>query len=94
MKNQIYNFKIQKISDDITEIDETIKTEPFDSAKAVQIIKKHNTTDINIAVINSPSQPNFVRFDDATPQMLINNLKMIKNVLCFEMADEIRKMVN
>lgn len=41
MENKLSDeFKLQKLAEDITEIDTTLNTVPFDSNKAIQIIKK------------------------------------------------------
>lgn len=54
---------------------------PLDRKKAEQIIRKHNCSDVYVAAMNSPLSPGFVTFEQATDQMLAQNLKNIQTIL-------------
>lgn len=74
-----------QLATDINEIQETLnrvkKGYPLDRKKAEDTIRKHNLTDPIVAVFNSPMRPDFVPFQQATDQMLINNLNTILRYL-------------
>ena len=80
-----------KISKDIQEITDVLNNPcGFDREKAEEIIKKHNTSNAKVAVMNSPLSPNYVRFEHATNDMVANNLVGILNILKLELVQEIK----
>ena len=79
-----------KIEIDILEIDSVLYNPcGFDIEKAKQIIKKHNATNKEVAIYNSPARGGWVQFEQATPEMLANNLVAIRVILCAELAKDI-----
>ena len=78
-----------KFVDDIAEIqrvfDHVKAGYPLDRKKAEDIIRKHNASDPAIAAYNSPMLPGFVTFQQATDQMLLNNLNTIQAYLSAKM---------
>ena len=84
--NNNSNFEIIKINNDIEEIKNLLNN--FDRSKSIETIKKHNATNLNISVINSPFNPGFVTFENATDDMIKNNLLIILNILQTEYTDK------
>lgn len=71
------SYKV-KIEMDIKEIEEVLNPcVPFDRAKAENIIRKHNLTDKQIGVLNSPLNPGYIPFSQATDAQIRDNLKLI-----------------
>lgn len=75
------NEEIAKTTDDIFEIQSVLipyrQGKPLDREKAEQIIRKHNRSDIHVALMNSPSKSGFITFEQATDQMVAQNLESI-----------------
>ena len=53
----------------------------LDRVKAEQIIRKHNSSDIEVALMNSPLNPGFITFERATDRMVAENLAAIQRIL-------------
>lgn len=51
---------------------------PLERKKAEDIIRKHNATDPVVAAYNSPILPGYVTFQQATDQMILQNLNTIQ----------------
>lgn len=77
--------EITKTTADVLEIQAVLKPYqqgvPLDRKKAEQIIRKHNCSDFHVAAMNSPLNPGFVTFEQATDQMLAQNLAIIQTIL-------------
>lgn len=90
--------EIAKTTADVLEIQNVLipyqKGMPLDRKKAEQIIRKHNRSDVYIATMNSPLNPGFVTFEQATDQMVANNLSSIQTILSAKLMgksiDELR----
>ena len=76
---------------DIKEIEELLKNQRFDRDKAQSIIVKHSISNEKIAVVNSPLNPGFVRFECSTDEMMRNNLNIILKILTAEYIEELSK---
>ena len=88
------NQKIVKIESDIAEIDSVLYNPlGFDTEKAKQIISKHNSTNAEVATLNSPMRADWIPFEQATPEAVKNNLIVIRNILVTDLAKEIGKTV-
>lgn len=79
-------LKCVKIVSDIKEIDDALTSAYFDRQKAEEIIRKHTVTDVTVAVINSPLIPGYTTFEQATDDMVKNNLLIIRQVLLGNLA--------
>lgn len=79
-------LKCAKIVSDIKEIDDALTSACFDRQKVEEIIRKHTVTDVTVAVINSPFTPGFTTFEQATDDMVKNNLLIIRQVLLGNLA--------
>ena len=77
--------EIAQTTADVLEIQSVLipyqKGMPLNREKAEQIIRKHNSSDVLVAVMNSPLSPGFVTFEQATDQMLAQNLSNIQKIL-------------
>lgn len=77
--------EIAKTTADVLEIQSVLipyqKGMPLNREKAEQIIRKHNSSDVLVAVMNSPLSSGFVTFEQATDQMLAQNLSNIQTIL-------------
>ena len=77
--------EIAQTTADVLEIQSVLipyqKGMPLDREKAEQIIRKHNSSDVIVAVMNSPLSPGLVTFEQATDQMLAQNLLNIQTLL-------------
>lgn len=77
--------EIAQTTADVLEIQSVLipyqKGMPLNREKAEQIIRKHNSSDVLVAVMNSPLGPGFVTFEQATDQMLAQNLLNIQTIL-------------
>lgn len=80
--------KIISLVKDIEEIDNVVNN-TFDRAKAEDIVRKHNFSDLEIAILNSPFNPGYVKFENATDNMIVNNLLQIKSILFAKLQKEI-----
>lgn len=89
--NNDRNIKLINKLNDIKEIEELLNNKRFDRDKAQSIIVKHSTSNEKIAVVNSPLNPGFVRFEHSTDEMMSNNLNMILQILKTEYAEELLK---
>lgn len=68
---------------------------PLDRKKAEQIIRKHNSSDVHVGMMNSPLSPGFVTFEQATDQMLAQNLSNIQTILGAKLAGKsINELLN
>lgn len=84
------NQKIIKIGSDIAEIDSVLYNPlGFDTEKAKQVISKHNHTNKDVAVFNSPLKKGWVPFEQATPEGLKSNLIAIRSILGVNLINEI-----
>lgn len=81
--------KIISLVKDIEEIDNVINNNIFDRTKAEGIIRKHNLSDLEIAFLNSPLNPGYTKFENATDNMVVNNLLQIKSILYAKLQKEI-----
>lgn len=86
----MYDKELRKanLEKDITEIDELLNATFFDRLKAENIIVKHNTTDEIIGAYNSPLLPGFTPFNQASDDMVRNNLVVIRQILSAKLAKE------
>lgn len=91
--NNEKNIKILNLSKDINEIVELLNNPYFDRNKAQEIIKKHNLSNEKIAAVNSPLNPEYVRFEYSTDDMLKNNIAFILEILKAELVEELSKKV-
>lgn len=77
--------EIAQTTADVLEIQSVLipyqKGMPLNREKAEQIIRKHNSSDVLVAVMNSPLSPGVVTFEQATDQMLAQNLLNIQTIL-------------
>lgn len=81
--------KVLEIEKDIREIEEVLNPNTiFNRTKAENIIRKHNKTDMDIAIFNSPLNPYYVAFENATDEMVKNNLIFIRNILAGKILQE------
>ena len=67
--------KIISLVKDIEEIDNVINNNIFDRTEAEDIIRKHNLSDLEVAFLNSPLNPGYTKFENATDNMIFNNTK-------------------
>ena len=81
--------KIISLVKDIEEIDNIVNNNTFDRAKAEDIVMKHNFSDLEVAILNSPFNPGYVKFVYATDNMIVNNLLQIKSILFAKLQKEI-----
>lgn len=81
--------KIISLVKDIEEIDNVINNNTFDRVKAEGIIRKHNFSDLEVAILNSPLNPGYTKFENATDNMIVNNLLQIKSILFTKLQKEI-----
>ncbi len=81
-------LKCANIKSDIDEIDEVLNAQAFDRKKGEDVIRKHNVTDETVAQINSPLVPGFMPFNQASDDMVRNNLVVIRQVLLAKLAKE------
>lgn len=81
--------KALKIERDIQEIEEVLNPNTiFNRTKAENIIRKHNGEDEVVALYNSPINPDYVTFENATDEMVKNNLIFIRNILVGRLLQE------
>lgn len=82
--------EIIKTTADVTEIQGVLipyqQGMPLDRKKAEQIIRKHNSSDYHVALMNSPGNPGYVTFEQATDQMVAQNLANIQLILGAKLA--------
>ena len=84
--------KVLETGKDIKEIEDVLKLNiVFNRMKAEDIIRKHNKTDAEIAIFNSPLNPYYVAFENATDEMVKNNLISIRNILIGKLLCESSK---
>ena len=83
--------KITSLQKDIKEIDDVINNYIFDREKAENIIRKHNFSDEEVALLNSPVNPGYTTFENATDEMIVNNLNLIKRILLTKLQQKILK---
>lgn len=91
--------EIAKTANDVREIESVLipyqQGMPMDRKKAEQIIQKHNRSDIDVALMNSPTNPGFITFERATDQMVAQNLTNIQLILSARLTgksiEELRK---
>lgn len=84
--------KVFKIEKDIQEIDDVLNPNAiFNRKKAEDIIRKHNATDTEVAIFNSPLNSYYVAFENATDKMVKNNLISIRNILAGKLLQESSK---
>ena len=84
--------KVVDIAKDIKEINDVLNPNViFDRKKAEDIIRKHNATDELVATFNSPLNPGYTTFENATNEMVINNLISIRNILVVKLQQESSK---
>ena len=84
--------KVLDIAKDIKEIEDVLNPNIiFDRIKAEDIIRKHNATDVVVATLNSPLNPSYTNFEDATNEMVVNNLIAIRNILIVKLQQESSK---
>ena len=81
--------KIISLVKDIEEIDNVINNNMFDRTKAEGIIRRHNLSDLEVAFLNSPLNPGYTKFENATDNMIFNNLLQIKSILFTILQKEI-----
>ena len=81
--------KIISLVNDIEEIDNVINNNIFDRTEAEDIIRKHNLSDLEVAFLNSPLNPGYTKFENATDNMIFNNLLQIKSILFTKLQKEI-----
>ena len=81
--------KIISLVKDIEEIDNVINNNIFDRTEAEDIIRKHNLSDLEVAFLNSPLNPDYTKFENATDNMIFNNLLQIKSILFTKLQKEI-----
>lgn len=87
--------KVLNIAKDIKEIEDALNPNViFDRKKAEDIIRKHNATDEFVATYNSPLNPGYTTFENATNEMVINNLISIRNILIVKLQQESSKKEN
>lgn len=81
--------KVLEIVKDIKEIEDVLNPNTiFNRIKAEDIIRKHNTTDVEVAIFNSPMKPDYIAFENATDEMVRNNLISIRNILVGRLLQE------
>lgn len=81
--------KVLKIERDIQEIEEVLNPNTiFIRTKAENTIRKHNGKDEVVALYNSPINPDYVTFENATDEMVKNNLIFIRNILVGKLLQE------
>ena len=84
--------KVLDIAKNIKEIEDVLNPNViFDRIKAEDIIRKHNATDVVVATLNSPLNPSYTTFEDATNKMVVNNLIAIRNILIVKLQQESSK---
>ena len=84
--------KVLNIANDIKDIEDVLNPNVvFDRTKAESIIRKHNITDKVVATLNSPLNPNYTTFENATNEMFVNNLIAIRNILIVKLQQESSK---
>ncbi len=83
--------EIAELKKDIEEIKDVLNEKPFNQNKAMDIIDKHKIKDENVALVNSPLNPNFVPYQYATEDMLKNNLQCLMNYLSCKLLAETDK---
>ncbi len=81
--------KIISLVKDIEEIDNVINNNIFDRTKAEGIIRKHNLSNLEVAILNSPLNSGYTKFENATDNMIVNNLLQIKSILYAKLQKEI-----
>ena len=81
--------KIISLVKDIEEIDNVINNNIFDRTEAEDIIRKHNLSDLEVAFLNSPLNPGYTKFENATDNMIFNNLLQIKSILFTKLQKQI-----
>lgn len=81
--------KIISLVKDIEEINNVINNNIFDRTKAEGIIRKHNLSNLEVAILNSPLNPGYTKFENATDNMIVNNLLQIKTILFSKLQKEI-----
>lgn len=87
--------KVLDIAKDIKEIEDVLNPNViFDRIKAEDIIRKHNATDEVVATLNSPLNPSYTTFEDATNEMVVQNLMVIRNILIVKLQQESSKKEN
>ncbi len=87
--------KVLDIAKDIKEIEDVLNPNViFDRIKAEDIIRKHNATDEVVATLNSPLNPSYTTFEDATNEMVVQNLIVIRNILIVKLQQESSKKEN
>ena len=91
--------EIAQTTADVLEIQSVLipyqKGMPLNREKAEQIIRKHNSSDVHVAIMNSPLNPGFVTFEQATDQMLAQNLSNIQTILGAKLAGKsIEELLN
>lgn len=89
--NNEKNIKILNLSKDINEILELLNNPYFDRNKAQDIIIKHNLNNEKVALVNSPLNPTYVRFEHSTDDMMKNNIVLILEILKADLSEELAK---
>lgn len=84
-------LKITEMEKDIEEMRELVNTEPFNQNKAKNFIEKYKGKDANVALVNSPINPNFVLYQNATDTMLKNAIIWLMNYLTLKLLKETDK---
>lgn len=75
------NERLNELAMDMREIVDELNKPIFNRANAERIIRKHNLKNIKVAIMNSPFQPTYVKFENATNEMLKSNLEAIYTIL-------------
>lgn len=60
----------------------------FERMKTYDIIRKNKKADMDIAILNSSLNPYHVAFENATDEMVKNNLIFIQNILVGKLLQE------
>lgn len=84
--------KVLEVEKDIKEIDEVLNPNTvFNRTKAENIIRKHNIKDEVVALYNSPINPDYITFENATNEMVKNNLISIRSILLEDCCTKVLK---
>lgn len=86
------DVKKLKLLIDINEIKSLLYNSfPFDRQKAEDVIRKHNVSNLKVSAMNSPYNYDYIRFEQATDEMIKYNLINIIEILETEYYEETTK---